>query len=62
MATAKGKRQLVTPKGNRRFVRRDSKGQLSEVDDAARSLTQDRRKRARTAAKPGEGDKGDRRK
>jgi hypothetical protein len=37
-------RELLEPKGDRRFVRRDAEGQFSESDDAGRSLRQDRKK------------------
>jgi hypothetical protein len=56
-----GKRELIEPrKGDKRFVRRDAQGQFSEVDDVGRSLTRDRRQHAKTASKPGYGDRGDR--
>jgi len=56
-----GKRELNEPhKGDRRFVRRDSQGQFKEVDDAVRSLTQDRKQHAKNESKPGYGDRGDR--
>lgn len=55
------KRELISPNGDKRFVRRDEQGRFSEVDDVGRSLTQDRRRRAKTASKPGQGDRGDRR-
>jgi hypothetical protein len=56
-----GKRELIVPhKGDRRFVRRDAQGRFSEVDDAGRSLPQDRKRQAKTVSKPGYGDRGDR--
>lgn len=56
-----GKRELIEPhKGDRRYVRRDAQGRFSEVEDAGRSLTQDRQRRAKTESKPGYGDRGDR--
>jgi hypothetical protein len=52
------KRELIEPhKGDKRYIRRDERGR----DDVSRSLSQDRRKQAKVAAKPGQGDKGDRR-
>jgi hypothetical protein len=58
-----GKRELIEPhKGDRRFVRRDAQGRFSEVDDAGRSMAQDRKRRAKTESKPGYGDRGDRKK
>jgi hypothetical protein len=56
-----GKRELIEPnEGDKRFVRRDAKGQFSETDDAGRSLSQDRKRKAKSTAKSGQGDKGDR--
>ena len=54
------KRELIAPKGDKRYVRRDPKGQFNESDDVGRSLAADRRKKAKTIAKSGQGDKGDR--
>jgi hemerythrin superfamily protein len=58
MATRK--RELISPRGDKRFVRRDAKGRITESDDVGRSLAQDRRRKAKAVAKPGQGDKGDR--
>lgn len=58
-----GKRELIEPhKGDRRFVRRDAQGRFAEVVDAGRSVAQDRKRHAKTASKPGYGDRGDRKK
>jgi hypothetical protein len=54
------KRELIAPQGDKRYIRRNSKGQIKESDDVGRSLTQDRRRKAKTIAKPGQGDRGDR--
>ena len=54
------KRELIEPKGDKRFIRRDEKGRIKESDDVGRSLTADRRTKAKAVAKPGQGDKGDR--
>jgi len=56
-----GKRELIEPKGDKRFVRRDEHGRFSESDDVGRSLGADVRKPAQHDAKPGQGDRGDRR-
>ena len=57
-----GKRELIEPhKGDKRYVRRTKSGQFSTSDDVGRSLTADRRKKAKTLVKAGQGDKGDRR-
>lgn len=71
MATRKGskttkrrtaaKRTLIEPhKGDKRYVRRDSRGRFKEVESVGRSLSQDRKRRAKTKAKRGQGDRGDR--
>jgi hypothetical protein len=55
------KRELIEPhKGDKRYVRRSAKGRFKEVDDVGRSLTQDRRRKAKSGAQPGQGDRGDR--
>ena len=53
------KRTLIAPKGNKRYVRRNSRGQFKESDDVSRSLSQDRRRRAKSKAPRGQGDRGD---
>jgi hypothetical protein len=53
-------RELIEPKGDKRFVRRGKRGRFKESDDVGRSLGADRRKKAKKVAKKGEGDKGDR--
>ncbi|GAP66331.1 hypothetical protein MBSD_n1638 [Mizugakiibacter sediminis] len=59
---SKGKRELIEPhKGDKRYVRRDEQGRFVESDDVSRSLSQDVRQHAKTVAKPGQGDSGDRR-
>jgi hypothetical protein len=58
--TATAKRELIAPRGDKRYIRRDAAGRIKESDDVSRSLSQDRRTKAKTAAKPGQGDRGDR--
>jgi hypothetical protein len=55
------KRELIDTGTDKRYVRRDEQGQFKESDDVGRSLAADRRKKAKTAVKSGEGDRGDRR-
>ena len=56
-----GKRELIEPhKGDKRFVRRNDDGRFSESDEVGKSLAQDVRKPAKTVAKKGQGDRGDR--
>lgn len=49
-------------RGGRRYVRRNGKGQFKEVDEVGRSLSSDRRRRAKKTTTSGQGDRGDRRK
>ncbi len=49
---ASKKRELIEPHpGDKRYIRRDEKGRIRESDDLNRSLSQDDRKKATTAAK-----------
>jgi len=53
-------RELIAPRGDKRYIRRDEKGRIKESDDQGKSLSQDYRRNAKTAAKPRQGDRGDR--
>jgi len=53
------KRELIDTGKDKRYVRRDEKGRFDEVDNQSRSLSQDRRRKAKTVVKAGQGDKGD---
>lgn len=55
------KRELIDTGTDKRYVRRNEKGQFTESVDVGKSLSQDRRQKAKTVSKPGEGDRGDRR-
>ena len=57
---AAAKRQLINTGTDKRYVRRDRSGKFKESDDVSRSLAQDRRRKAQSNAKRGQGDKGDR--
>ena len=55
------KRELMDPGTDKRYVRRNKLStSFIESDDVGRSLAADRRKRAKTISKRGEGDKGGR--
>ena len=57
-----GKRELINTGTNKLYVRRNARGtSFEEVTDVSRSLSADRRRKAKTVAKPGYGDRGDRR-
>jgi hypothetical protein len=55
-----GKRELIDTGTDKRYVRRDAQGRFTESDDVGRSLSADRKRHAKTASKPGQGDRGDR--
>ena len=55
------KRELIEPhEGDKRYVRRDENGQFTDQVDVGKSLVADQRQTARNDAKPGQGDRGDR--
>jgi hypothetical protein len=54
------KRELIDTGTDTRFVRRGAAGKFKESDDVGKSLSADRRKKAKTKVKSGQGDKGDR--
>ena len=54
------KRELIDTRTDKRYVRRRAKGRFKESDDVGKSLAQDRRTKAKTKVKIGQGDKGDR--
>jgi len=53
------KRELIDTGTDKRYVRRDAKGQFKDSVDVGRSLAADRRKKAKKKAGSGHGDKGD---
>jgi len=53
-------RELIDTGTDKRYVRRDDKGRFKESDDVGRSLAADRRQKAKSPAKKGQGDRGDR--
>jgi hypothetical protein len=54
------KRELIDTGTDKRYVRRDDHGRFKESVDVSRSLSADKRHKAKHEAKPGEGDRGDR--
>ena len=54
------KRELIAPRGDKRYIRRDRSGRIKESDDVSRSLSQDSLRKAKTKAASGQGDRGDR--
>ena len=57
---ASSRRELIDTGTDKRYVRRGTGGQFKESDDVGRSLRADRRTKAKTKAKRGQGDRGDR--
>ena len=53
------KRELISPKADKRYVRRDDQGRIKESDDVGCFLAGDRRQAAKTTVKSGHGDRGD---
>jgi hypothetical protein len=54
------RRTLIEPhKGDRRYVRRNKKGQFKTQVNVGRSLAADRRRKSKTKAAKGQGDRGD---
>jgi hypothetical protein len=57
--SSKSHRELIDTGRDKRFVRRNEKGQFEEVTDVGRSLAQDRKQSAKTTVPSGQGDRGD---
>ena len=53
-------RKRIDTGTDKRYVRRDEKGQFRESDDVGRSSRSDRKQRAKRKVKSGQGDRGDR--
>ena len=53
------KRELIDTGTDKRYVRRDDQGRFKESDDVGRALSADKRRKAKSDAEPGEGDRGD---
>lgn len=58
----KSHRELIDTGRDKRFVRRDDRGEFDDVSDVGRSLAQDRKQTAKTKVPPGQGDRGDQKK
>jgi hypothetical protein len=53
------KRDLIAPKGSKRYVRRNPHGEFKKEVGVGRSLAADRRQHAKTKVRTGQGDRGD---
>jgi hypothetical protein len=55
------KRELLDTGTDKRYIRRNAKGQFTKDQvDVGKSLADDRRQHSKTTAKPGQGNRGDR--
>ena len=59
-AAHSSRRQLIISRADNGYVRRGGPGRIKESDEVSCSLSQDRRRKEKTAAKPEQGDRGDR--
>jgi len=58
---ATSRRELIEPtKGDKRYVRRNAKGEFNKVVDVGKSLSSDKRTTAKKKVPKGQGDRGDR--
>jgi hypothetical protein len=57
--SSKSHRELVDTGKDKRFVRRDEKGQFDDVTDVGKSIAQDRKQSAKRKVPSGQGDRGD---
>lgn len=58
---ARNREQVEPQKDDKRYVRRDASGRFTEDQEGVgRSLSQDRKREAKTKSKKGQGDRGDR--
>ena len=54
------KRTVIEPtKGDRRYVRRNKKGEFKKQVSVGRSLAADRKRKAKSKVEKGQGDRGD---
>jgi hypothetical protein len=59
-ASKTSKRTVIQPKkGDRRYVRRNKKGEFKKEVKVGKSLAADRKRTAKTKVKKGQGDRGD---
>ena len=58
---ASSRRELIEPtKGDKRYVRRNAKGEFNKVVDVGKSLSSDKRTTAKKKVPKGQGDRGNR--
>ena len=52
-------RNTIAPNDDKRYIRRNEKGQITESDDVGKSLSRDVKTKAKKVSAAGQGDKGD---
>ena len=52
-------RELIDTGNDKRFVRRNEKGEFEKVVDVGRAIANDTKQQAKTKVPPGQGDRGD---
>jgi hypothetical protein len=58
-AKGSGKREAIDNRAGEFDGRRNASGQFKEMDERGKSLATERRQKAKTTVKPGQGDRGD---
>lgn len=58
--TRRSGRELIHTGSDKRYMRRSKAGKFKQSDDVGKSLRQDVKRKARTAVRSGQGDRGDR--
>ena len=56
---ATSRRRIEPTKGDKRYVRRNAKGEFNKVVDVGKSLSSDKRTTAKKKVPKGQGDRGD---
>jgi len=56
---ARSKRELIAPKGDKRYVRRKAGGEFGKTVSVGKSLAADKRTKAKKKVPKGQGDRGD---
>jgi hypothetical protein len=56
---AASKREVIAPNGDKRYVRRKPDGEFGKTVDLGKSLSADKRTKAKKTVPKGQGDRGD---
>ena len=58
--SSSSRRELIDTGKTKMYGRRGARGRFTEMDAVGRALSSDRRRDAKNSSKPGQGDRGDR--